>query len=234
MVSNRSDIFTSSLLERFDCQPWRRDTRPATSRSATGTPVGSPAGRPARSTTGACWSPPPANCRLRPPSEGSSKSSASVAARSPRPGATARAAGAGLALGVDLSAPMLRHAARRARRDGVTNVRLEHGDAQVHRFSAGFATSPSAISASCFLAAWAAAFAKYSPVGFALRYAMAMKEHTMTIKRAVIMTIVGQVPSQWSSRYSWERKAPSAGTAAHGGVLYAGPGFPLSMVLTAS
>src|SRR6266540_12929 len=32
------------------------------------------------------------------------------------------------------SAPMLRRAARRARQDGLTNARFEHGDAQVHAF----------------------------------------------------------------------------------------------------
>ncbi len=45
--------------------------------------------------------------------------------------AAARVATMGDALGVDLSAPMLRQAARRASQDGLTNVRFEHGDAQV-------------------------------------------------------------------------------------------------------
>lgn len=56
-------------------------------------------------------------------------------------GSTTRAAGRlaieGGALGVDLSAPLLRQAVRRARQDDLTNVRFEHGDAQVHRFTAG-------------------------------------------------------------------------------------------------
>lgn len=48
--------------------------------------------------------------------------------------AAARAVMAGDALGMDLSAPMLRRADRRARQDGLTNVRFAHGDAQVHTF----------------------------------------------------------------------------------------------------
>jgi SAM-dependent methyltransferase len=56
-------------------------------------------------------------------------------------GSTTRAAGRvaieGEALGVDLSAAMLRHAAHRAQEEGLTNVRLEYGDAQVHRFTSG-------------------------------------------------------------------------------------------------
>jgi SAM-dependent methyltransferase len=55
-------------------------------------------------------------------------------------GSTTRAAGRtteGEALGVDLSAAMLRRAARRAREEGLANVRFEHGDAQVHRFTPG-------------------------------------------------------------------------------------------------
>jgi SAM-dependent methyltransferase len=51
--------------------------------------------------------------------------------------AAARVATAGDALGVDLSAPMLRQAARRAQQERLTNVRFEHGDAQVHRFTPG-------------------------------------------------------------------------------------------------
>jgi SAM-dependent methyltransferase len=56
-------------------------------------------------------------------------------------GSTTRAAGRvahdGEALGVDLSAAMLRRAAHRAREEGLTNVRFEHGDAQVHRLAPG-------------------------------------------------------------------------------------------------
>jgi SAM-dependent methyltransferase len=56
-------------------------------------------------------------------------------------GSTTRAAGRvaieGEALGVDLSAAMLRRAAHRAQEDGLTNVRFDHGDAQVHRFTPG-------------------------------------------------------------------------------------------------
>jgi SAM-dependent methyltransferase len=46
----------------------------------------------------------------------------------------ARAATAGNALGVDLSGPMLRTAADRAKAAGITNVRFEQADAQVHQF----------------------------------------------------------------------------------------------------
>jgi SAM-dependent methyltransferase len=63
-------------------------------------------------------------------------------------GSTTRAAGRivvkGKALGVDLSLAMLREAARRAREEGLTNVRFDHGDAQVHAFTPG--TSDVAIS----------------------------------------------------------------------------------------
>jgi SAM-dependent methyltransferase len=56
-------------------------------------------------------------------------------------GSTTRAAGRvaaeGDALGVDLSAAMLRRAARRAREEGLTNVAFEHGDGQVHTFTPG-------------------------------------------------------------------------------------------------
>jgi SAM-dependent methyltransferase len=56
-------------------------------------------------------------------------------------GSTTRAAGRiaieGEALGVGLSAAMLRQAARRAQVEGLANVRFEHGDAQVNRFIAG-------------------------------------------------------------------------------------------------
>jgi SAM-dependent methyltransferase len=38
---------------------------------------------------------------------------------------------------VDLSAAMLRQAAHRAQEERLTNVRFEHGDAQVHRFTPG-------------------------------------------------------------------------------------------------
>jgi SAM-dependent methyltransferase len=51
--------------------------------------------------------------------------------------AAARVAIEGEALGVDVSAAMLRQAARRAQEEGLTNVRFEHGDAQVHRFTPG-------------------------------------------------------------------------------------------------
>jgi len=54
-------------------------------------------------------------------------------------GSTTRAAGRvavdGEALGLDLSTAMLRQAARRAQEEGLSNVRFEHGDAQVHRFT---------------------------------------------------------------------------------------------------
>src|SRR5262245_31211574 len=46
----------------------------------------------------------------------------------------ARAARAGRALGVDLSAPMLDYARRRAAAEGVTNVAFEQADAQIHAF----------------------------------------------------------------------------------------------------
>ena len=56
-------------------------------------------------------------------------------------GSTSRAAGRvaldGEVLGVDLSAAMLRQAARRAQEEGLTNIRFERGDAQVHRFRPG-------------------------------------------------------------------------------------------------
>ena len=42
----------------------------------------------------------------------------------------------GSALGIDLSTPMLDLAARRAREEGVDNVRFVHGDAQVYPFAA--------------------------------------------------------------------------------------------------
>jgi SAM-dependent methyltransferase len=49
--------------------------------------------------------------------------------------AAAYAASAGSVLGVDLSAAMLHEAERRARAEGLTNVRFEQGDVQVHTFS---------------------------------------------------------------------------------------------------
>jgi SAM-dependent methyltransferase len=49
--------------------------------------------------------------------------------------AAARVATEGDALGLDLSAAMLRQAARRAQDEGLTNVRFVHGDAQVHSFT---------------------------------------------------------------------------------------------------
>jgi SAM-dependent methyltransferase len=49
----------------------------------------------------------------------------------------ARAAEDGQALGVDISAPLLRRAEQRARQEGLNNVRFEHGDAQTHRLAAG-------------------------------------------------------------------------------------------------
>ena len=49
--------------------------------------------------------------------------------------AAAHAASAGSVLGVDLSAAMLQEAERRARAEGLTNVRFEQGDVQVHAFS---------------------------------------------------------------------------------------------------
>lgn len=51
----------------------------------------------------------------------------------------ARAAAAGSALGVDLSAQMLEHARRVSREEGLANVGFEQADAQVHAFpAAGF------------------------------------------------------------------------------------------------
>ena len=49
----------------------------------------------------------------------------------------ARAAVAGSALGIDLSAQMLEHARRISREEGLTNVVFEQADAQVHAFPAG-------------------------------------------------------------------------------------------------
>jgi SAM-dependent methyltransferase len=46
----------------------------------------------------------------------------------------ARIATTGSALGVDLSAAMLAYARRRAADDGITNVRFEQADAQIHAF----------------------------------------------------------------------------------------------------
>ena len=49
----------------------------------------------------------------------------------------ARAAVAGSALGIDLSAQMLEHARRVSSEQGLTNVSFQQADAQVHRFPAG-------------------------------------------------------------------------------------------------
>jgi SAM-dependent methyltransferase len=49
----------------------------------------------------------------------------------------ARAAAAGSALGVDLSAQMLEHARRVSREEGLRNVSFQQADAQVHEFPAG-------------------------------------------------------------------------------------------------
>jgi SAM-dependent methyltransferase len=49
----------------------------------------------------------------------------------------ARLAAAGSALGVDLSAPMLERARRRAREEGIENVTFEQADAQVQPFETG-------------------------------------------------------------------------------------------------
>jgi SAM-dependent methyltransferase len=49
--------------------------------------------------------------------------------------AAARVATEGEALGLDLSAAMLRQAVRRAQDEGLSNVRFLHGDAQVHSFT---------------------------------------------------------------------------------------------------
>jgi SAM-dependent methyltransferase len=49
----------------------------------------------------------------------------------------ARAATAGSALGIDLSAQMLEHARRVSREEGLANVGFEQADAQVHAFPAG-------------------------------------------------------------------------------------------------
>ena len=50
----------------------------------------------------------------------------------------ARAARTGSVLGVDLSAAMLREAERRARAEGLDNLRFEQADVQVHSFAAEF------------------------------------------------------------------------------------------------
>jgi SAM-dependent methyltransferase len=50
---------------------------------------------------------------------------------------SARVASAGSVLGVDLSSAMLEVARRRAEADGLTNVRFEQADAQIHPFEAG-------------------------------------------------------------------------------------------------
>src|SRR6266511_1398363 len=47
----------------------------------------------------------------------------------------ARAADDGQALGVDIARPLLQRAKQRARHDGLTNVRFEHGDAQTHHLA---------------------------------------------------------------------------------------------------
>jgi len=49
----------------------------------------------------------------------------------------ARAATAGSALGIDLSAEMLEHARRVSREEGLRNISFEQADAQVHAFPAG-------------------------------------------------------------------------------------------------
>lgn len=49
----------------------------------------------------------------------------------------ARAAAAGSALGVDLSAPMIGYARRAARREGLGNTTFEQADARVYPFAAG-------------------------------------------------------------------------------------------------
>ena len=49
----------------------------------------------------------------------------------------ARAAAAGSALGIDLSAQMLEHARRVSREEGLANVSFEQADAQVHPFAPG-------------------------------------------------------------------------------------------------
>lgn len=73
--------------------------------------------------------------------------------------AAARVAIDGEALGVDLSAAMLRRAAARAQQEGLTNVRFEHGDAQVHRFAPGAADVAVSRFGVMFFAEAAAAFA---------------------------------------------------------------------------
>jgi SAM-dependent methyltransferase len=78
-------------------------------------------------------------------------------------GSVTRAAGRvaieGEALGVDLSAAMLRQAAARAHQEGLTNVFFEQGDAQVHRFAPGAADVALSRSGVMFFADPAAAFA---------------------------------------------------------------------------
>src|SRR5215207_3552260 len=78
-------------------------------------------------------------------------------------GSTTRAAGRvaieGGALGVDLSAAMLRQAAHRAQEERLTNVRFEHGDAQVHRFTPAFGDVALSRFGMMFFADPAAAFA---------------------------------------------------------------------------
>ena len=78
-------------------------------------------------------------------------------------GSTTRAAGRiaidGEALGVDLSRPMLRQAARRAREEGLANVRFDHGDAQVYGFTPGTADVATSRFGMMFFTDPAAAFA---------------------------------------------------------------------------
>ena len=52
----------------------------------------------------------------------------------------------GQALGVDISRSLLLRAEQRARRDDLTNVGFEHGDAQTHRLAPGGSTWQSAAS----------------------------------------------------------------------------------------
>lgn len=78
----------------------------------------------------------------------------------------ARAAAAGSALGLDLSARMIEYARRAADRDGLGNVRFEQADAQIHPFpAAGFDVAISRTGA-MFFADPVTAFAN---VGRALR-----------------------------------------------------------------
>jgi SAM-dependent methyltransferase len=78
----------------------------------------------------------------------------------------ARAASAGVALGVDLSSRMLDYARRRASEEHVTNVTFEQADAQIHPFEPGSYDIAISRTAAMFFGDHLAAF---SNIGRALR-----------------------------------------------------------------